>query len=99
MNVPTSSCVLKQMSHAMPRQLTSNRSSVGGGGIRVLETHDAAIRRTRLRNERLAEARVKQISSTIRVRASKLTGPLGSLTSHMHDCHIVRLTSNSSILS
>ena len=61
LNLP--SCVLKEMSpHAnpMPRQLTSNRTSIGGG-IRVLETHDAAIRRTRLHNERLAEVQISSI--------------------------------------
>ena len=75
----------------------SNRSLIGGGGIRVLdlETRDAAIRRTRLHNERLAEAQI----SSIRVRALKLTGPLGSLTSHIHERHILRLTSNSSVRS
>ena len=33
---------LKSQSHAMPRQLTSNRSSIGGDRIRVLEARDAA---------------------------------------------------------
>ena len=58
LNLP--SCVLKEMSHAMPRQLTSNRTSIGGG-ISVRETRDAAIRRTRLHNERLAEAQISSI--------------------------------------
>ena len=49
-------------------------------------------------SERLARARVGQISS-VRVRAAKLTGQLGSLTSYMHERSILKFssTSNSSV--
>ena len=49
-------------------------------------------------SERLARARTRQISS-VRVRAAKLTGQLGSLTSHMHERPTLKFssTSNSSV--